>query len=539
MRKYVFVTGGVISSVGKGIVSSSIGNLLKSSGYKVTNIKCDMYVNIDAGTIRPTEHGEVFVTTDGVETDQDLGNYERFTEQDTNWMNYITTGQIYQEVIKRERNFEYDGEDVEVVPHVPQEIVRRIRLAGKSHDADVVVVEFGGTVGEYQVLLFLEAARMLKIEEPENVVFAHVAYLPTPPSVGEMKSKPAQYSIRSLNGAGIFPDFVICRAERELDEPRRKSLSNVCAIPDADIFSCPDVESVYTVPEVLHKQGFTKRLLHKLGLPQGEIGVSDTWQKLINTIRKEKKIMRIGMVGKYFDTGNYVLEDSYVCVIEALKHAAWSLDLTLDLRWFNAKIYDEHPEKVEELREMQGIVFPGGYGVRGLEGKILGCQFVREQKIPALGLCLGMQMMVVEYARNVLGLKDAHTEEAVVDGKNPVIHMMEYQKELLKERRYGGTNRLGAYPCVLTEGTKTFAAYGTKEISERHRHRYEYNNTYRADLEKAGLLVAGTSPDGSLVEIVEVKDHPFMVGVQFHPEFISRPCTPHPLFRAFLTACIE
>lgn len=543
MTKYIFITGGVISGLGKGITSASIGLLLKDRGYKVANVKCEMYVNIDAGTIRPTEHGEVFVTEDGVETDQDIGNYERFLNHDHHTENFITTGQIYQTVIKRERNFEYEGEDVEVVPHVPEEIIRRIEAAGKDPEIDFVISEFGGTVGEYQGVLFLEAARMMEHKNPEDVVHIHVSYLPTPKTIGEMKTKPVQYSVRTLNAAGIAPHFVVGRAEYPLDDKRKEKISQFCSVPKDHVISNHDVGSAYEVPIVLSQQKFGDKILEKFGLKPKEgsdkNNILADWKKLTKTITSVKQEVKIGIVGKYFATGEFTLEDSYISVIEAIKHSCWHHKAKPVVQWINAEAYEKDAKKLKELDDYDGIIIPGGYGKRGTEGKILALEYARENKIPFLGLCYGLQMAVIEFARNVCDLKGANSVEIDPKTPHPVINLMPDQEKLMKEKNYGGTNRLGAYPCVLTKGGIAQKAYGENEVSERHRHRYEFNNEYRDQLTKAGLQIGGVYKKWDLVEIIELPDHPFFVGTQFHPEFQSRPLRPHPLFKEFIRAAAK
>jgi len=535
--KYIFISGGVISSLGKGITAASIAKLLQVKGYKVTNVKCEMYVNIDAGTIRPTEHGEVFVTADGIETDQDIGSYERFLGEELNRANFLTTGQIYQEVIKRERNLEYKGEDVEVVPHVPEEIIRRIKIAGKKAIADFVIVELGGTVGEYQGVLFLEANRMMKLKTPGNVCHVHVSYLPIPSTVGEMKTKPVQYSVRTLNAAGIQPDFVVGRAALPLDEKRKEKISLFCSVPKANVISNPDMASIYEVPLVLDEQKMGEKILKFFGLKPKKKDFQD-WKKLVKTIKSVKNEVKIGIVGKYFQSGDFTLEDSYISIIEAVKHSAWSLNLKPVIQWLASEKYEKDPKAVEELKNYQGVIVPGGYGSRGVEGKILAIEFLRKNKIPFFGLCYGMQLAVIEFARNVVGLKDANTTEINQKTANPVICLMSEQEELLKNKKYGDTQRLGNYPCSILPKTLASRAYGeSKQTVERHRHRYEFNNQFRSALESRGLVVSGINPQRNLVEIVELKERPFFLGAQFHPEFKSQPLKPHPLFKEFIRAC--
>jgi CTP synthase len=540
MSKFIFVAGGVMSGVGKGTATASIGKILQSKGYRVTAIKIDPYINIDAGTMNPVEHGEVFVTDDGDETDQDIGTYERFLDIDVFSDNYMTTGRVYKTVIEKERNMEYGGRCVEVVPHVPEEVIRRIRRAGKKAKADFTLIEIGGTVGEYQNILFLEAARMLHLARPKDVLFVLVSYLPIPSKIGEMKTKPTQHAVQLLNGAGIQPDIILCRSERPLDEPRKRKISIFCNVSPKDVISAPDIDSVYQVPINLEKEQLSRQILSKFNLRSRRKNMHD-WKRLANKVRELKDEVKIGIIGKYFTTGDFVLGDAYISVIEAVKHATWHYNCKPDILWLNSEEYEKEPKKLKELSKLDGIIIPGGFGTRGVEGKIAAIRYAREHKIPYLGLCYGMQLAVVEFARHVCRLRDAHTTEIKPKTKNPVIHIMPEQEELMKSKKYGGTMRLGAYPCVLTPKSISRKAYGRRNISERHRHRYEFNNAYREKLTNQGLVLAGISPDSKLVEIIELsqKDHPFFVGSQFHPEFKSRPLRPHPLFREFIGACLK
>ncbi len=535
--KYLFVVGGVMSGVGKGISSASIGRLLKSRGYKVSAVKIDPYINIDAGTMNPTEHGEVFVTEDCDETDQDVGNYERFLDQDIPSANYMTTGRVYQTVIEKERNLEYGGKCVEVVPHIPQEVVRRIREAAKLAKADVMIVEVGGTIGEYQNVLFLEAARMMQIKSPQDVAFVLVSYLPVPGTVGEMKTKPTQYAIRTMNASGLNPDFIICRSTQPLDEPRKEKISMVASIDPKRVISAPNVESIYEIPLMFDKEELDLEIMRRFELPPQKSTLTK-WKDFVKKVKTTEKPLRIGIVGKYFKTGEFTLADSYISVIEAVKHAVWTQGRKPVITWLNAEEYEKNPKALKELSSFEGIIVPGGYGSRGIEGKIKAIQFVREHKIPFLGLCYGMQMATVEFARHVAGLKNAHTTEINPKTSYPVVHTMSDQVAKLEKKQYGGTMRLGGYDCELSSDTIARAAYGKKLIKERHRHRYEFNNSYREVLEKKGMVFSGMNPDNNLVEIIELKKsaHPFFVGVQFHPEFKSRPLTPHPLFMEFVKA---
>ena len=537
-KKYIFVVGGVMSSVGKGIAASSIGKILQSRGYAITNIKADMYVNLDAGTIRPAEHGEVFVGEDGIEADQDLGNYERFTNQNSTRENYITTGQIYAEVIRRERNLEYEGEDVEVYPDIPKEIIRRIEACQKKNKSEITIVEYGGTVGEYQLLPFLEATRMMKSKNPLDVFIVLISYLPTPALLGEQKSKPTQHAITDLYSVGLNPDFVICRSERPATPDIKRTISNVCSLPIERIISAPDVYSIYDVPVDFEKENFGATLLKTLGLPPKSKDLAD-WTILADKIKKIKKEVRIGIVGKYFNFKS--CKDTYISVIESINHAAWALNFRPNIIWLDSERYEQDKEKLKELEDLDGIVMPGGFGKRGTEGMILVADYARLNKIPYFGLCFGMQILTISYARNVLGLRDANSTEMNLDTEHPVIATMADQIEKIKNKNYGGSMRLGAYEAILKEGSMARASYGQKEISERHRHRYEVNTKYITQLEKAGLVFSGKSPDGVLMEIAELPKavHPFYLGTQFHPEFKSRPLAPHPLFTSFIKACIN
>jgi len=538
VAKYIFVAGGVMSGIGKGIATASIGRILKSKGFKVTAIKIDPYINVDAGTMNPVEHGEVFVTDDGIECDQDVGNYERFLDENIYTDNYMTTGRVYQAVINRERNLEYQGRCVEVVPDIPNEVIDTIKRAGKKVKADFVLIEIGGTVGEYQNMLFLEAARMLKLQHPKDVLFILVSYFPVPTIIGEMKTKPTQYAVRTLNSAGIQPDMILARSVLPLDEPRKRKVSNFCNVEKEDIISAPDVKSVYEVPINFEKENIGNRILKKFGLKPKQSNLKE-WDDLVKMINDSPKPVEIGIVGKYFETGSFTLLDSYISVIEAVKHAAFAHNRKAKITWLSAEKYEKNPDELKELDSFAGIIVPGGFGNRGIEGKIKVIEYCRKNKKPFLGLCLGLQLSVIEFARNVCGYKDATSAEFKQKSKNIIIDVMPEQKVLLKEKKYGGTMRLGAYDCNLTEGTISSRAYGKKQISERHRHRYEVNNDYREALEKKGMLIAGLNPEKDLVEIIEVKGHPFFVASQFHPEFKSRPLNPHPLFREFIKAAIK
>jgi CTP synthase len=538
MTKYIFIVGGVMSGVGKGTASASIAKILQSKGYRLSAMKIDPYINVDAGTMNPLEHGEVFVTEDGDETDQDIGTYERFLDIDVNSTNYMTTGRVYQTVIEKERNLEYGGKCVEVVPHIPEEVIRRIKKASKLAHAEIMMIEVGGTVGEYQNALFLEAGRMMKQRHPKDVLFVLVSYLPVPSKVGEMKTKPTQNANQLLNSVGIQPDIILGRAEVPLDGPRKRKIAMFCNVNERDVISAPDADSVYEVPVNLEAEGISARILKKLGLRARQKDLKD-WRQFLKRVKESEKPVKIAVIGKYFSTGDFTLSDVYISVIESIKHAAWHFKRKPELHWLNSEQYEKDPEKLKELSDYDGVVIPGGFGTRGVEGKIAAIKYVREKKIPYLGLCYGMQLAAIEFARHIVGLKDANTAEINPTSPNLIVHIMPDQEGLVRQKKYGGTMRLGAYPCVLKSGTVSRAAYGKKLISERHRHRYELNNDYRDVLEKAGLVIAGTSPDGKLVEVIEVKDHPFFVASQFHPEFKTRPLAPHPLFREFIRAAIK
>ena len=531
-----------MSSVGKGIAVASIGKILQARGFKVTAVKIDPYVNVDAGTMNPTEHGEVFVLEDGDETDQDMGNYERFLNVDLTRTNYMTTGRVYQRVIEKERNLEYKGKCVEVVPHIPLEVIARIKKAGEVAKADVVIVEIGGTIGEYQNVLFLEAARMMKLESPKDVAFVMISYLPTPGKVGEMKTKPTQHAVRTLNASGIQPDILLARGETPLDEKRREKISLFCNMPAERVFSAPDVDSIYDIPLNLEKEKLSDGLCEILNttcrIPDKKAW--NEWKKFAKHAHNGKKSLKLAVIGKYFETGDFVLSDSYLSVIEAIKYSCYAQGRKPILSWLNSADFEKDPKKLKNLKKYDGIIVPGGFGARGVEGKLKTIKFARENMIPCFGLCYGMQMMVIEYARNVLGLKDANTVEVNPKSKNPVIDVMDYQKELLKNKSYGGSMRLGGYKAVLEPGTVARSVYGEKTIVERHRHRYEVNPKFVDKLEAAGLVFSGRSPDGRLMEIAELpkSKHPFFLGTQFHPEFLARPLNPHPLFSAFIKACV-
>jgi len=549
MARYIFVAGGVMSGIGKGVATASIGKILQSKGFKVTAIKIDPYVNVDAGTMNPVEHGEIFVTDDGTECDQDVGNYERFLDTNLTTDNYITTGRVYQSVINRERNLEYNGKCVEVVPHIPEEVISRINRLDRKTKADFILIEIGGTVGEYQNLLFLEAARMMKLKKPKDVLFILVSYLPVPKKIGEMKTKPTQHAVRSLNMAGIQPDIILGRSSFPLDEPRKKKIAIFCNVREEDVISAPDIDSIYEIPINFEKDNLGNLILKKFKMkPRKRKNLKD-WIELVKTSKTSKFPVKIAVVGKYFESGYFTLMDSYISIIEAIKHAAWFYKRKPEIYWLSAEKYERESKSVKELKNYHGIIVPGGFGNRGVEGKIKAIEYCRKNKIPYLGLCLGMQLAVIEFARNVCGLKKANSTEFSADCKTPVIDVMPDQKTLLHEKKYGATMRLGAYLCEIKPKTRTFQAYfGSKApfpakkplyTSERHRHRYELNNEFKQALESKGMVISGINPEKGLVELIELKNHPFFVASQFHPEYKSRPIRPHPLFREFVKAAIK
>ena len=542
--KFIFIVGGVMSGIGKGITTSSIGRVLKDYGFSVTAIKIDPYFNVDAGTLNPVVHGEVFVTDDGAEADQDLGNYERFLEQGMSKKNIMTSGLIYQTVIQRERNLEYGGDDVEMMRDIPEEVRRRITDVAETSQAEFVIVEIGGTAGDNENLVFLEAARGMKLKDPANVIFVLVSYLPILANTGEMKSKPTQHAMKAINSVGINVDLLIARASAPVDKPRKKQISRVCGMDEEDIISAPDVGSIYEVPLNFERDHIGRRILEKFDLKVKKHDSSE-WQKLVDSIHKAKEPVKIGIVGKYFTSGDFSLTDSYLSVIEAVKHAAWAHGRKPEITWLNSEEYEDvkssttSQEKIKELSEFDGIIVPGGWGSRGIEGKIATAQYCREHNIPYLGLCYGLQMAVIEYARNVVGLKGAHTTEVDPKTKYPVIDTIPDQIKNITQKIMGGTARLGAYDCDLAKGSMAARLYGRTTISERHRHRYEVNNEYKAQIEKAGLIISGTNPQSNLAEIIELPGHKFFMGSQFHPELKSRPLHPHPLFLGFIKAAVE
>lgn len=538
MAKYIFVTGGVVSSLGKGIASAAAGALLEARGLKVTIQKMDPYINVDPGTLSPFQHGEVFVTDDGTETDLDLGHYERFTHIRVAQSNNYTTGKIYYNVITKERRGDYLGDTVQVIPHITDEIKRAIKSV--SDDNDIVIVEIGGTVGDIESLPFLEAIRQMRYDAGrENVMYLHLTLLPFIKTAGELKTKPSQHSVRELRAIGIQPDALLCRTDRAITPEAKKKIAIHCNLDSETVVTMMDADSIYEVPLMLHAEGLDQLIVNKLKLQAKEIDLIQ-WKDIVRKIKEPKNAVNIAIVGKYVG-----LKDAYKSLIEALMHGGIANDARVNLQWVDSEeIEVQGAEKY--LSDVDGILVPGGFGHRGIEGKITAVKYAREKKIPYFGLCLGMQVAVIEFARNVCGLT-ANSAEFDLNTKDPVIYLMErwfdYRKGKVEERSdssdKGGTMRLGAYPCVLEEGTNSFNAYGIKEIFERHRHRYEFNNAYKGILTRHGMKISGTSPDGELVEIVELENHPWFVGCQFHPEFKSRPIEPHPLFREFIGAALR
>ena len=526
--KYIFVTGGVVSGLGKGITAASLGRLLKNRGYKVTIQKFDPYINVDPGTMNPYEHGEVFVTDDGAETDLDLGHYERFIDENLTHNSSITMGKIYQSVIEKERRGDYLGKTVQVIPHITNEIKEKI-YGFEDTDADIVITEVGGTVGDIEGVSIIEAIRQVGLEKnKEDVVYIHVTLLPYIFGSNEIKSKPTQHSVKELQSLGIKPDILVCRTEQDIPDTIREKLSLFCNVRKSSVIQNKTADCLYAVPLMLEEEGLAREVCNHLHLEK-YIPDNTKWEEMIENIRKidENKVVNIGLVGKYVK-----LEDSYISVIESLYHAGFANNVKVKVTLIDSEKITRENVK-EQLKEMDGIVIPGGFGDRGIDGMIETVKYVRENNVPFLGICLGMQMAVVEFARDVLGIQDADSEEFNKETPNQVIHIMEEQKNIHKK---GGTMRLGAYPCVIKEGTLAQKLYGTTEISERHRHRFEYNNDYRERLENAGLKVSGTSPDGLLVEMVEIPEHPYFIAGQFHPELKSRPNRPGPLFVGLVEA---
>ena len=533
MTKYIFVTGGVVSSLGKGITAASLGRLLKNRGYKVTIQKFDPYINIDPGTMSPYQHGEVFVTDDGAETDLDLGHYERFIDENLSKASNITTGKIYQSVINKERKGEYLGSTIQVIPHITNAIKERVFKVGREGNADIVITEIGGTVGDIESLPFLEAIRQVRknVEHRNDVLYIHVTLIPYIDAAEELKSKPTQHSVKELRSIGIQPDIIVCRTSKEVPEDMKKKIGLFCDVEPEAVISNLTAKSIYEVPLLLQKEGLDKIALEKLGLEDRPCDMT-AWKEMVNRIISVKESVEIALVGKYV-----ALHDAYLSVVEAMSHAGYEYGKKINIRWIDSeKLEEEKPDLSKVFEGVDGIVIPGGFGYRGVEGKIATIKYARTHKIPYLGLCLGMQCAVIEFARNVCGLKDANSSE-FVENCSAVIDLMSEQEDITEK---GGTMRLGLYPCKLKKGTKVRDLYDNKElVYERHRHRYEVSNTYRENLESHGMVICGTSPDEKLVETIEIKDHPYFVATQAHPELKSRPNVPHPLFKGFIAAAIE
>ncbi len=538
--KYIFVVGGVMSGVGKGVASSSIAKILQARGLAVTAIKIDPYINVDAGTMNPTEHGECFVLKDGLETDQDMGNYERFLNVDLPAVNYMTTGSVYRSVIEKERNLGYGGRNVEVVPDIPLEVISRIKKAAELAAADVVLTEIGGTVGEYQNVLFLEAVRMMKTEMPESVAVVMVSYLPVPGSIGEMKTKPTQTAVRMLNSAGVFADIIIARSSAPVDQKRKEKIATFCNVRPENVIAAPDVPSIYDIPLSFEKDKLSERLCSMLSLPCKVTTDLKAWQKFVRSSKETKGTVKIAVVGKYFNSGGFVLSDVYISVLEAIKYSAYSLGLKPEITYLSSHDFADGT-RLKELKQFDGVLVPGGFGKTGIEGKLKVIEYVRKHNIPYFGICYGMQLAVLEFAKHVLKLKDASTEEIDPKAKDLVIGVMATQREKIAKGEMGGTMRLGQFETLLKKGSLAAKAYKATNIHERHRHRYEVNPAYIAALEARGLHFTGTSPDGTLMEVMELpkETHRFFVGVQYHPELQARPLAPHPLFTAFIKASYE
>lgn len=529
MTKFVFVTGGVVSSIGKGIVASSFGRLLKSRDYSVSILKLDPYINVDPGTMSPFQHGEVFVTEDGAETDLDLGHYERFTDTSMSRLNSVTTGSIYQAVLNKERRGDYKGGTVQVIPHITNEIKERIQRVAKNTNPDVVITEIGGTVGDIESLPFLEAIRQFRKDVGRrNVLYMHVTLVPWIPSAGEMKTKPTQHSVKELRSIGIQPDILVCRCDRPLPPGLKEKLSEFCDVPVECVITSQDAKSIYEVPLILEKEGLAHQALELLQMEQRQPDLSH-WQTLVDRLYRSTNQVEVAIVGKYVR-----LSDAYLSVVEALQHAAIVMDNHFNLRWVNSEEL-ETTEPETYLEGVHGVIVPGGFGVRGVDGKIAAIEYARKSQIPFLGLCLGMQCSVIEWGRHIAGLEDANSLEFNPNTANPVINLLPEQQDVVD---LGGTMRLGLYPCRLAPNTLAFKLYQEEVVYERHRHRYEFNNAYRNLFLESGYAVTGTSPDGRLVEIIELPSHPFFLATQFHPEFSSRPSTPHPLFLGFVQAAI-
>ncbi|MDO8430703.1 MAG: CTP synthase [Candidatus Taylorbacteria bacterium] len=535
-HKYIFVVGGVMSGVGKGIAASSIATLLQAKGYDVNLAKVDPYLNVDAGTMNPTEHGEVFVLDSGLETDQDMGNYERFLNRNLIHEDYMTSGMVYKHVIEKERNLGFGGKCVEAVPHIRDEIVSRYENAAKLNKSEISIIEIGGTVGDYQNIMFIEAARVLKIKHPEDVIFIMVSFLPIPSKIGEMKTRPTQNAVNQLSGYGVQTDIIIARSEVPVDKKRKEKIGIACNIPEENVISAPDIDSVYDVPLNFERDKLGDIIMKTLKLEKRKGPGLNEWKKFANAVKNAEKEVNIAIVGKYFSTGDFVLTDAYVSVLEAIKYSAYTQKVKPKIHTINANDFEKNNADYSILDTFDGIIVPGGFGEKGIEGKLNVIRYARENKIPYFGLCYGMQLMTIEYARNVLGLLGAHTAE--IDPKSPhlIIDIMPDQKKKLLEKNYGASMRLGSYKAKLLKNSLAANAYNATTILERHRHRYEVNPEYVEKLVEGGLVFSGKSPDGKLMEIAElpVSVHPFFLGTQFHPEFLARPLSPHPLFTQFI-----
>jgi CTP synthase len=528
--KYIFVTGGVTSSLGKGIISASLGKLLTARGYSVTIQKLDPYINVDPGTMNPYEHGECFVTDDGAETDLDLGHYERFLNNSTSQANNVTTGRIYQTVIQKERKGDYLGKTVQIIPHITDEIKRRIQLLGNTGKYDFVITEIGGTVGDIEALPYIEAVRQLKWELEKSALFIHLTLVPYLAAAGELKTKPTQHSVKTLLESGIQPDILVCRTEHHLGSDIRRKVARFCNVERDAVIESMDASTIYEVPLLMQKEGLDKVVLRKLGLEDNTEVKLEQWNAFLTGLQNPKQEITIGLVGKYVE-----LQDAYKSISEAIIHAGATNSCKVKVNWIHAEEINDSNVS-EKLAGLKGVLVAPGFGDRGMEGKILAIKYIRENNIPFLGICLGMQSAVIEYARNVLGHKDANSVEMNETTSTPVINLMEEQKAVTEK---GGTMRLGAYKCQLTEGSNAYNSYQNTEISERHRHRFEFNNEYKAEFEKSGMIATGFNPKTNLVEIVEIPTHPWFVGVQFHPEYKSTVANPHPLFCGFIEACIN
>lgn len=534
MSKYIFVTGGVVSSLGKGITAASLGRLLKNRGYKVTIQKFDPYINIDPGTMSPYQHGEVFVTDDGAETDLDLGHYERFIDMNLSKASNVTTGKIYQSVINKERKGEYLGSTIQVIPHITNEIKDRVLRVGREDNADIVITEIGGTVGDIESQPFLEAIRQVRKDVPNrnDVLYIHVTLIPYISAAGELKTKPTQHSVKELRSIGIQPDIIVCRTEKEISDDMKRKIALFCDVDPEAVISNMTCSTIYEVPLLLQEEGLDSIVLRKLGLEDRPCDMTE-WKAMVDRILAAEKQVDIALVGKYVE-----LHDAYLSVAEALSHAGFAFGTKIRIHWVNSEELEDHLDTLDDVfKGVGGIVVPGGFGSRGIEGKIASIRWAREHKVPFLGLCLGMQCAVIEFARHVCGMTDANSSEIAPDCRYPVIDLMADQEDVTEK---GGTMRLGLYPCKLAAVTKARALYDDKEIVyERHRHRYEVNNEFRQAMVDKGLVIAGTSPDNRLVEMIELKDHPFFEATQAHPEFKSRPTRPHPLFKGFVEAAIK